>query len=117
MQDRHFDRGLGRIDDDEGEFTAFLEAIGPLNEGIGALKEDDSAAGSEVFAVEAQAILQAPAPFPESLRHTRQHQGLEALAVELTQNRDGGGGGQGIAVAAAAAGLGAPAALAEEPVL
>ena len=46
-----------------------------------------------------------------------QHQGLEALSIELAEDGDGGGGHQGIAAAAAAAGLGAPAALAQEPVV
>ena len=46
-----------------------------------------------------------------------QHQGLEALAIELAEDGDGGGGHQGIAAAATAAGLGTPAALAQEPVV
>ena len=117
MQDRDVHHLLGRIHHDEGEFPPLFQPIGPLDQGVGPLEQHDATGGAEVFAGQAQAILKAPSPFTQPFRLAGQHQGLEPIAVELTQDRDGGRGNQGIAVAATAAGLGSPPPLVEEPVL
>ena len=61
LQDRCFHGRLAGIDDDEGQFAPLLQPVGPLNQGISPFEQDDAAAGAEVLAGQAEAVLQAAA--------------------------------------------------------
>ena len=74
LQDRRFNRALGGIHHDEGQFPLLLEPVSPFDQGIGPFKQHHAAVGPEVFAAEAKPVLQAAAPVAKALGCSGEHQ-------------------------------------------